>query len=669
MAFDPEMAEIVKMFFQESKEALDVMEAGLLSLSATTDLENISTIFRAAHSIKGGSATFGFTGVAEFTHGVETLLDEMRSGTRAIETETIQTLLQACDCLREMIVAAESEQPHDELRVAKLNQEIAALLAQSGNASAPSVVPSAADPRWQIVFRPVPDLLRLRNEPTRMFAELARLGAFTCRADVSEVPTLDAIDPESCFLAWELEVKGAIPKQTLDEIFDWVDTQCHLEFNFLGGELPQPEPAAKAQHAPAAAPPHPAAARPVPSGNVQKSGGDSGSIRVATERLDNIINLVGELLITQSMLSGFAERSEQLNFDLLRQGLSQLSRNTRELQESVMQIRMLPISFAFNRFPRLVHDLSHKLGKKVELKLTGESTELDKTVLEKITDPLVHLVRNSLDHGLETPECRLAAGKTETGTLELSAFHEGGNIIIEVSDDGGGLNKSKILKKARERGLVKENQELTDEQVDNLIFLPGFSTAEQVSDLSGRGVGMDVVRQNINDLGGDVQIHSREGSGSTVRIRLPLTLAILDGQLVRVGKETYIISLLAIVETIQVDRERLSTIAGRSEVFRLRDEYLPILKLCDQFGVEPDSRNAEDGLLVVIEAEGRRVGILVDDLLAQQQVVIKSLESNYKSVPGIAGATILGDGAVALILDVATLVRSIPNERRAARAA
>ncbi|HEY2683434.1 MAG TPA: chemotaxis protein CheA [Steroidobacteraceae bacterium] len=669
MAFDPEMAEIVKMFFQESKEALDVMEAGLLSLSATTDLENISTIFRAAHSIKGGSATFGFTGVAEFTHGVETLLDEMRSGTRAIETETIQTLLQACDCLREMIVAAESEQPHDELRVAKLNQEIAALLAQSDKASAPSVVPSPADPRWQIAFRPVPDLLRLRNEPTRMFAELARLGAFTCRADVSEVPTLDAIDPESCFLAWDLEVKGAVPKQTLDEIFDWVDTQCHLEFNFLGGELPQPEPAAKAQHVPAAAPPHPAAARPVPSGNAQKSGGDSGSIRVATERLDNIINLVGELLITQSMLSGFAERSEQLNFDLLRQGLSQLSRNTRELQESVMQIRMLPISFAFNRFPRLVHDLSHKLGKKVELKLTGEGTELDKTVLEKITDPLVHLVRNSLDHGLETPECRLAAGKTETGTLELSAFHEGGNIIIEVSDDGGGLNKSKILKKARERGLVKENQELTDEQVDNLIFLPGFSTAEQVSDLSGRGVGMDVVRQNINDLGGDVQIHSREGSGSTVRIRLPLTLAILDGQLVRVGKETYIISLLAIVETIQVDRERLSTIAGRSEVFRLREEYLPILKLCDQFGVEPDSRNAEDGLLVVIEAEGRRVGILVDDLLAQQQVVIKSLESNYKSVPGIAGATILGDGAVALILDVATLVRSIPNERRAARAA
>jgi two-component system chemotaxis sensor kinase CheA len=674
MAFDPEMAEIVKMFFQESKEALDVMEAGLLSLGATTDLENISTIFRAAHSIKGGSATFGFSGVAEFTHGVETLLDEMRSGTRAIEVETIQTLLQACDCLREMIVAAESDQPHDPVRVGKLNQEIAALLAQSGSTPVPSAAPResiAPDPHWQIAFRPVPDLLRLRNEPTRMFAELARLGPFTSRADVSGVPALDVIDPETCFLNWDLELRGSIQRQTLDEIFDWVDTQCHLEFNFLGGEAPQPTPTFGPPQAAAAAPSSTAgnASRAAPAAPPQKSGGDSGSIRVATERLDNIINLVGELLITQSMLSGFADRHEQLNFDLLRQGLSQLSRNTRELQESVMQIRMLPISFAFNRFPRLVHDLSHKLGKKVELKLTGESTELDKTVLEKITDPLVHLVRNSLDHGLEIPERRLAAGKSETGTIELSAFHEGGNIIIEVTDDGGGLNKSKILKKARERGLVKENQELTDEQIDNLIFMPGFSTAEQVSDLSGRGVGMDVVRQNINDLGGDVQIHSREGSGSTVRIRLPLTLAILDGQLVRVGKETYIISLLAIVETIQVDRDRLSTIAGRSEVFRLRDEYLPILKLCDQFGVEPDSRNAEDGLLVVIEAEGRRVGILVDDLLAQQQVVIKSLEANYKAVPGIAGATILGDGAVALILDVATLVRSIPSDRRAPVAA
>lgn len=323
-----------------------------------------------------------------------------------------------------------------------------------------------------------------------------------------------------------------------------------------------------------------------------------------------------------------------------------------------MQIRMLPISFAFNRFPRLVHDLSRKLGKSVEIKLVGESTELDKTVLEKISDPLVHLVRNSLDHGLEAPELREANGKPRTGTIELAAFHEGGSIVIEVKDDGAGLNRPRILQKARERGLIGADQELNDEQIDNLIFMAGFSTAEQISDVSGRGVGMDVVRQNINDLGGHVQIFSRTGEGSTVRIRLPLTLAILDGQLVRVGKEIYIISLLAIVETVQVSRDRLSSVLGGFEVFRLRDEYLPVLKLCDLFDIEPDSRRVEDGLLVVVEADNRRVCVLVDDLLAQQQVVIKSLESNFKPVLGVAGATILGDGAVALIIDARDLVRA-----------
>jgi two-component system chemotaxis sensor kinase CheA len=296
--------------------------------------------------------------------------------------------------------------------------------------------------------------------------------------------------------------------------------------------------------------------------------------------------------------------------------------------------------------------------------LVGENTELDKTVLEKISDPLVHLVRNALDHGLETPELRAAAGKHETGTLELRAFHEGGNIIIEVRDDGAGLNKARILQKARERALITADQELTDEQIDNLIFMPGFSTAEQISDVSGRGVGMDVVRRNINDLGGHVQIFSKHGEGSTIRIRLPLTLAILDGQLVRVGKEIYIISLLAIVETIQVSGDRLNTLVGGTEVFRLRDEYLPVVKLCDQFGIEPDNRSTAEGLLVIVEADGKRVGVLVDDLLAQQQVVIKSLESNFKSVSGIAGATILGDGTVALIIDAPDLINSATERRR-----
>jgi two-component system chemotaxis sensor kinase CheA len=680
MSIDLEMAEIAKVFFQESREGLDVMESGLLSLDATADRENINTIFRAAHSIKGGSATFGFAEVAEFTHGVETLLDEMRNGVRPVTSEAIQTLLQSCDCLREMVAATEAEQPLDQGRIAALKSDIKQILGERPVESPPAAAPasvaaagagaagdSAHEPAgWRIVFEPVIDLLRLRNEPTRMFAELRRSGELTARADVSRLPRLDALDPESCYLSWDIEIAGQIPRAKLDEVFDWVDSGCKLEFTPTGGSVAAP--AAAAELAAASVVPADAksasladAERVASSAGapVTKASAESGSIRVATEKVDIIINLVGELLITQSMLSGFADGINPNDLDRLRQGLSQLARNTRELQESVMQIRMLPISFAFNRFPRIVHDLSRKLAKKVELKLTGEGTELDKTVLEKISDPLVHLVRNALDHGLETPDRRLAAGKQETGTIELAAFHEGGNIIIEVRDDGAGLNKVKILQKARERGLIPADQELNDEQIDNLIFMPGFSTAEQISDVSGRGVGMDVVRRNINDLGGHVQISSREGRGSTIRIRLPLTLAILDGQLVRVGKEVYIISLLAIVETIQVTRERVNTLVGRTEVFRLRDEYLPVVKLCDQFGVEPDSRSAEDGLLVVVESDGKRAGVLVDDLLAQQQVVIKSLESNFKSVSGIAGATILGDGTVALIIDVPDLIRSV----------
>src|SRR6266403_1718853 len=640
MTFDLEMAEIAKVFFQESREGLDVMESGLLSLGATADSENINTIFRAAHSIKGGSATFGFAEVAGFTHGVETLLDEMRNGVRPVTAEAIQTLLQACDCLREMIAATEAEQPLDQVRIASLNGDIKHILGEANEAPAPVSAPPAAagnetagagaasEPSgWRIRFEPVADLLRLRNEPTRMFAKLRRLGAMVAHADASRLPPLDALDPESCYLSWNIDITGQIPRGKLDEIFDWVDSGCRLEFTPTGGSAP-PAPGAKASAQPPAAAIDAGSAetkavsptetkavalteaktaapadadRSAPAGApVQKAAGDSGSIRVATEKVDNIINLVGELLITQSMLSSFADGIDPNDLDRLRQGLSQLARNTRELQESVMQIRMLPISFAFNRFPRIVHDLSRKLAKKVELKLSGEGTELDKTVLEKISDPLVHLVRNALDHGLEIPERRAAAGKQETGTLELAAFHEGGNIIIEVRDDGAGLNKAKILQKARERALVAPDQELTDEQIDNLIFMPGFSTAEQISDVSGRGVGMDVVRRNINDLGGHVQISSTEGLGSTIRIRLPLTLAILDGQLVRVGK---------------------------------------------------------------------RVGVLVDDLLAQQQVVIKSLESNFKSVEGIAGATILCDGTVALIIDVPGLISSAAKQGAGAVAA
>jgi two-component system chemotaxis sensor kinase CheA len=386
------------------------------------------------------------------------------------------------------------------------------------------------------------------------------------------------------------------------------------------------------------------------------AAGESSSIRVSIDKVDALINMVGELVITQSMLGQLGEDIDMSKIENLKDGLAQLERNTRELQESVMRIRMLPISFAFQRFPRMVRDLTQKLNKKVNLVLLGEQTELDKTVMEKIGDPLVHLVRNSVDHGIETPEERKAKGKDETGTVTLNAYHQGGNIVIEISDDGAGINKERVLAKARERGLVAADEIPSDEKIYDMIFHPGFSTAAEISDVSGRGVGMDVVKKNIRALGGNIDITSATDQGSTIRIRLPLTLAILDGQLIRVGNETFIVPLVSIIESIQVKEERVNEIAGKAELYKLRDEYIPIVRLYEAFSTKPDSRNLTDGLLVVVEGDGQRVALFVDDLLGQQQVVIKSLETNYRSVEGVSGATILGDGTVALILDVSGLI-------------
>ena len=683
MSLDPEMAEIAKVFFAECREGLNVMEAGLLRLDLADGGENINTIFRAAHSIKGGAATFGFQEIAGFTHGIETLLDDMRNGTRTISPQGVQILLQSSDCLRDMIAAAEAEQPVDTARIARLNAELTGLQGSSSAGAAPADTTDTVDATvigWNVGFEPVDELFKLRTDPVALFQELTTGGNdVKTRVNLLRVPALHGLDPERCYLAWNIDVMGPTAEAKVHEVFGWVDPRCGVAVSPLHSAPTGPAAAQPAPCAAAAAATGQSAARQIVATPATSEAGaaaitpraaaDAGSIRVAIEKIDNIMNLVGELLITQSMLSGFGDGIDPADVPRLRQGLIQLARNSRELQESVMQIRMLPISFAFNRFPRLVHDLSRALGKKVELKFTGEHTELDKTVLEKISDPLVHLVRNALDHGLETPERRTASGKDPSGTLELAAFHEGGNIIIEVRDDGAGLDRQRILQKAQERGLVGASQPLSDEEIDNLIFMPGFSTAEQISDVSGRGVGMDVVRRNIADLGGHVQIFSSAGRGSRVRIQLPLTLAILDGQLVRVGMETYVISLLAIVETIQVKPELLSTIGGNAEVFRLRDEYLPVIRLYEHFDIEPDSRSAEDGLLVVVEADGTRVGLLVDDLLAQQQVVIKSLESNFKPVQGLAGATILGDGAIALIIDVPGLIRSARQNTRTPGAA
>ncbi|HID81287.1 MAG TPA: chemotaxis protein CheA [Chromatiales bacterium] len=684
-----DLSEFHDIFFEECFEGLSVMESGLLTLDNGTDVEEINSIFRAAHSIKGGGASFGFMDISNFTHVMETLLDEMRDGRREVTQPIVDLLLESVDVLQEMVTAAKDGEESDTERTAKVHKKLEAMLAgESADAEKEAI--AVADTKeetaaekteasgWQIKFKPHPDMIKGGNDPARIFRELQNLADMTITVDVSELPAFCDLEPESSYLGWTLELRGDVQETEIRELFSWVEDESDLEITPLDTAAPKEAINEDQEAADNAVEQQTLVTEEAKSKLVveEKSSTkvkpetkktkpasaskESGSIRVSIDKIDELINMVGELVITQSMLSQISsslEEGTETNLEKLLDGITQLERNTRELQESVLQIRMLPISFSFSRFPRLVRDLSKKMGKKIELKMIGEQTEVDKTVLEKIGDPLVHLVRNSLDHGIETPDIRTAAGKPETGTLELHAYHEGGDIIIKVIDDGAGLNREKILQKAIEKGLVNENEEISDERIYNLIFQPGFSTADQVSDVSGRGVGMDVVRRNIRDLGGNVSIDSNDGAGSTVTIRLPLTLAILDGQLVQIGEETYIVSLVSIIESLQMVPESINSITGQSDLYRLRNEYIPIIRVNELFGMKSGTTNLHEGLLVVVEADGMRVGLFVDDLLGQQQVVIKSLETNFKQIQGISGATILGDGTVALIMDVPGLIQ------------
>lgn len=667
-----DISQFLRTFYEESFEGLSVMEAELLNLDVgAADPETINTIFRAAHSIKGGSATFGLGAVAEYTHVMETLLDEMRSGQREVTQDGVNILLSSVDVLREMLTALRDNQSLDIESISASQQSLSELLGREKKAiNAAKTQTSdavAAEAGWSISFTPYRNLLQTGNDPVRMLRELRGLGDTEVTVDISRIPDFMEFNPEDCHLGWQINLYGNIAEPQIREIFEWVEDECDLEITqaaHMAGENTVSMPASAA---PAETERRSQSDRR--SGEDRRSarsaGIESASIRVSIEKVDELINTVGELVITQSMLSQFTDAEELTmgHIEKLRNGLAQLERNTRELQESVMRIRMLPISFAFQRFPRLVHDLSSKLGKQIELKLSGEQTELDKTVMEKIGDPLVHLVRNSIDHGIEKPEKRLAAGKSETGLVHLNAYHQGGNIMIEISDDGAGLNREKILAKARERSLIDADETLSDEQIYDLIFQPGFSTADEVSDVSGRGVGMDVVRRNIRSLGGTVEVKSNAGRGTTFYIRLPLTLAILDGQLIQIGNEIFIVPLVSIVESIQVQPGRISAVTGRGEVYKLRDEYIPIVRLYHVFGVEATVTDLQQGLLVVVEADGQKMALYVNELLGQQQVVIKSLESNFRKVEGLSGATILGDGKVALILDIsglASLHRNTP---------
>ena len=634
MAID--LSQFYQVFFEDAAEHLAEMESLLLGLNvADPSMDDLNAIFRSAHSVKGGAGTFGFTDMTEVTHVLETLLDKLRKQEMTLTDEMVSAFLEAGDVISMQLAAHRGEGEVDESAVKAAREKLELLTAAPQSAAVPSTPDAGAGPA-----------AAQQEDPGYGFFD--DLPGTPASAQEGE----EAADPGYGFFTETPTMKAV--------------QEAEQGYGFFE-ELPKPKPAVAA--APTAASQEANRRKsetPVPETEQITFGkrvsdrvaaqAETSSIRVSVEKVDQLINLMGELVITQSMLAQAAMSIDGTVDENLQRSLHQLERNTRGMQEAVMSIRMMPISFAFSRFPRLVRELSGKLNKQVEMKMVGEGTELDKGLIEKISDPLTHLVRNSLDHGIESPEKRIAAGKNPCGTLTLKASHQGGNIVIEVADDGGGLNRGKILQKARERGLPV-HEDMSDQEVWALIMEPGFSTAEVVTDVSGRGVGMDVVRRNIAELGGRIELDSVKGHGSRVIIRLPLTLAILDGLSVSVGGETYIIPLNAIIESLPGAAADIKTVSGQGHLLRVRGEHLPIVALHKMFGVETKITEPEKGILVLMEAESKKIALFVDELVGQHQVVIKSLESNYRRVPCVSGATIMGDGRVALILDVGALIR------------
>ena len=671
-----DLSQFIPTFLEECFEGIELMEASLLNLEQG-DEETINSIFRAAHSIKGGAGTFGFNHVTEFTHLVETLLDEMRDGRRNIAHKDIEILLDSVDCMRLLIEAIRDDCSYDDSKVIVTSQLLTATLNNNSidenivedttkdNENTSNAIADDNLTHWSISFIPEHHLVQTGNDPLLLLNALAELGKVSVTANCNSIPSLVDLDATELYISWQITLITAAKKEDIAEIFEWVEDDCQLVISNEESIDKKPteinvDIANEADELTAEKPTIKAKTKVKPNvtndSNLQKPKAESGSIRVGVDKVDSLINLVGELVITQSMLSELGNDFELSKVARLNSGLEQLLQNTKELQESVMRIRMLPISFAFNRFPRLIHDLSKKMGKEIELLISGEQTELDKSVMEQISDPLVHLVRNAVDHGIEATDVRIAKGKPEKGTVSLDAYHQGGSIVIEIKDDGGGIDSNVILAKAIENGLVDESTSLSESQVYDLLFEPGFSTAKTLSDISGRGVGMDVVKRNIQSLGGRIQIESTLGVGSTFKVFLPLTLAILDGQLVKVGREVYIIPLITIVESLQTQEALINRTSGDMVLYRLREDNVPVIPIYKLFNIPAQNKAIKNSLLVVVEADGQKVGLMVDDLLAQQQVVVKSLNENYQQVEGVSGATILGDGSVAMILDVPSMI-------------
>ncbi|MCE8002340.1 chemotaxis protein CheA [Billgrantia ethanolica] len=678
-------------FFEEAEELLADMERYLLELDVDEpDSEQLNAIFRAAHSIKGGAGTFGFDALQKTTHLFENLLDHTRKGELRLRRDIVDTFLETKDMLSDQLDAYRNGDEPDQEAFERICQTLQRLALEEIGQDLDSGAPVASSPQSAVKAQPEPEpeapvVQGAASGSDLRVVALLNVGEKDRQLLVEELGQLGEVvahgGDEACY---EVTLSSSVSNDDIEAVMCFIiDTdQIKIRDAEAGGApeaaapaaapaVEEPQAVPTPNQAQAAVEPAPLASsaasvktdsiktdseKPAKAKAKAKGGGESTSIRVSVDKVDQIINLVGELIITQSMLDQTVSEMDNVANSALQNGMSLLQRNARDLQESVMSIRMIPMDFVFSRFPRVVRETAAKLGKEIELVTEGESTELDKSLTERIIDPLTHLVRNSLDHGIEPPDVRQAAGKPRTGKLVLSAKHQGGNIIIEVIDDGAGLNRDRLLAKARENGLPVSDA-MSDDEVWQLIFAPGFSTAKEVTDVSGRGVGMDVVKRNIQGMGGHVQIMSRPGEGTTIRIVLPLTLAILDGMSIKVGNEMFILPLSAVLESLQPSREDLYAMAGDDVVLKVRDEYLPVVAVHEALDVPKAKTELTETIAVIVQGEGRRYALLVDDLVGQQQVVVKNLETNYRKVPGVSAATILGDGSVALILDITGLHR------------
>ena len=663
-------------FMQESAEHVVAMEAGLFDLrSAPGDVEILNAIFRSAHSIKGGAGSFGLTTLVRFTHALENLLDRLRAVEIPATEEVIAVLLQSVDVLRALLGAGEHDAPPDNM--APLLVRLQGFIDNESGVPSPSAAVArpatsnlaASEPDlklYKIEFRPSRQIFASGTNPIVLLRNLVSLGTVgVCELHTEQLPALTELDPEQCYLHWTIELATARPEEELREVFEFVEHLVELK---IVCAAPSPAPAAAAAvssdlalcSAPAAK--LAAVSSKTISRKPTAAAEGGSSIRVATDKVDRLIDLVGELVIAQVMTAQMVETFTPDLLPKLREAVAAMERNTRELHERVMAVRMLPIGTLFQRYTRVVYDIAQSTGKKIRLETDGEDTEIDKSMLELLGDPLTHIIRNSADHGIESIETRLACGKPEEGSIDLRAFHRSGRVVIEITDDGAGIDTVRVRAKAVERGLIPPDAELSEDQIRMLIFEPGFSTREEVSDLSGRGVGMDVVRRNVQKLSGTVTLASELGTGSTVTIELPLTLAILEGLLVRVADRTLVLPLLSVIETVAPSMGKIMRIAEKGEVIVIRDESIPILRLrrfveinrdpLYPVEVEEAADESSRNLVVVVEAGRKKIGLLIDELLGQQQVVVKSLEKNLHKVEGLMGATILGDGCVAPILDV-----------------